>query len=123
MHNTSMPNWNTLLPTATACPYAPCRSCVPLLPLQVCYLEIYNELLYDLLELTTQPQDVTIHEDGRGRVRLQGLRCCEVTSEAQALQLLFEVGSSIRAQDAAAAAVFQLSDMAPSLAPQHVPCC
>ncbi len=70
----------------------------------MCYLEIYNELLFDLLELTTQPQDVTIHEDGGGRVRLQGLRCCEVTSEAQALQLLFEVGSSILAQVLAAAA-------------------
>ena len=34
-----------------------------------------------------------MHEDGRGRVRLQGLRSCQVTSEAQALQLLFEVGA------------------------------
>ena len=39
----------------------------------VSYLEIYNEALYDLLDLTAQPQELALYEDGRGRVQVGGL--------------------------------------------------
>lgn len=39
----------------------------------VSYLEIYNEALYDLLDLTAQPQELALYEDGRGRVQVRGL--------------------------------------------------
>ncbi|KAG1655245.1 hypothetical protein FOA52_007977, partial [Chlamydomonas sp. UWO 241] len=55
------------------------------------YLEIYNESLYDLLDITTQPHELSIHEHPRtGSVMISGLRSIVVTSEAEALKLLFE---------------------------------
>ncbi|WIA42242.1 hypothetical protein OEZ86_008259 [Tetradesmus obliquus] len=56
----------------------------------VSYLEIYNEALYDLLDLTAQPQELALYEDGRGRVQVSGLRQVAVASEAEALALFFE---------------------------------
>jgi hypothetical protein len=38
----------------------------------VSYLEIYNESLYDLLDLTAQPHELSLYEDGRGRVQVGG---------------------------------------------------
>ncbi|EFJ44765.1 Kif9 kinesin [Volvox carteri f. nagariensis] len=54
------------------------------------YLEIYNEALYDLLDITTQPHEISIYESSRGVVTVSGLRTAVVTSEAEALALLFE---------------------------------
>ncbi|GIL72545.1 hypothetical protein Vretimale_4317 [Volvox reticuliferus] len=54
------------------------------------YLEIYNESLYDLLDITTQPHEISIYENSRGVVTVSGLRTAVVTSEAEALALLFE---------------------------------
>jgi hypothetical protein len=36
----------------------------------VSYLEIYNESLYDLLDLTAEPHELSLYEDGRGRVQV-----------------------------------------------------
>jgi hypothetical protein len=41
----------------------------------VSYLEIYNESLYDLLNLTAQPHGLSLYEDGRGHVQVGG-GCC-----------------------------------------------
>jgi kinesin family protein 6/9 len=38
----------------------------------VSYLEIYNESLYDLLDLTAQPHELSLYEDGWGRVQVGG---------------------------------------------------
>ncbi|GIL43450.1 hypothetical protein Vafri_920 [Volvox africanus] len=54
------------------------------------YLEIYNESLYDLLDITTQPHEISIYENSRGVVTVSGLRTAVVASEAEALALLFE---------------------------------
>eukprot|EP00798_Chlamydomonas_sp_ICE-L_P031791 gene31791-6988_t len=54
------------------------------------YLEIYNESLYDLLDITTQPHEVNIFENQKGSVNVSGLRTATVGSEGEALQLLFE---------------------------------
>lgn len=53
--------------------------------------QIYNEQIYDLLDITTQPHEITLYEDGRGRLALGGLRAAEVRGEADALALFFEV--------------------------------
>ena len=57
----------------------------------ISYLEIYNEQLYDLLDLTTEPHELTIHENSRtNAIWVGGLRNVEVKSEAEALACLFE---------------------------------
>jgi kinesin family protein 6/9 len=38
--------------------------------LGVSYLEIYNEALYDLLDISTQPQDLVLYEDGKGNLQV-----------------------------------------------------
>ncbi|GLC35984.1 hypothetical protein PLESTB_000526100 [Pleodorina starrii] len=58
--------------------------------ISVQYLEIYNEALYDLLDITTQPHEISIYESSRGLVTVSGLRTAVVDSEAEALALLFE---------------------------------
>eukprot|EP00775_Hariotina_reticulata_P001708 gene1708-2053_t len=58
--------------------------------LGVSYLEIYNEALFDLLDLNTQPHELSLYEDGRGFTQVAGLRRVEVSSESQALALFFE---------------------------------
>ncbi|KIY97121.1 Kinesin-like protein KIF9 [Monoraphidium neglectum] len=58
--------------------------------LRVSYLEIYNEAIFDLLDITTQPHEITLHEDGRGRLAVAGLRAADVRSEQEALALFFE---------------------------------
>lgn len=44
--------------------------------LGVSYLEVYNEALFDLLDLNTQPHELSLYEDGRGltQVRVLGFR-------------------------------------------------
>jgi hypothetical protein len=54
--------------------------------------QIYNEAIFDLLDITTQPQDITLHDDGRGRLAIAGLRGADVRNEQEALALFFEVG-------------------------------
>jgi hypothetical protein len=54
--------------------------------------QIYNEAIFDLLDITTQPHEITLHEDGRGRLAVAGLRAADVRSEQEALALFFEVG-------------------------------
>jgi len=58
--------------------------------ISVQYLEIYNEALYDLLDITSQPHEINIYESARGAVTISGLRSAVVRSEAEALALLFE---------------------------------
>ncbi|KAG2446184.1 hypothetical protein HXX76_000777 [Chlamydomonas incerta] len=58
--------------------------------ISVQYLEIYNEALYDLLDITTQPHEISIYESSKGQVTVSGLRTAVVASEAEALALLFE---------------------------------
>ncbi|KAI8477017.1 MAG: P-loop containing nucleoside triphosphate hydrolase protein [Monoraphidium minutum] len=53
-------------------------------------LRIYNEAVFDLLDVTTQPHEITLHEDGRGRLAVAGLRAADVRSEQEALALFFE---------------------------------
>lgn len=71
------------------------------------YLEIYNEALYDLLDISTQPDELNIYENSRGVVTVSGLKSKVVGSEAEAMQLLFEVRAwlrqpRVRAQNVAA---------------------
>ncbi|KAL6762937.1 P-loop containing nucleoside triphosphate hydrolase protein [Haematococcus lacustris] len=68
------------------------------------YLEIYNEMLYDLLDITTQPHEISIFEGGgvarsassgtaassHSQLCIAGLKTVTVSSEAEALALLFE---------------------------------
>lgn len=54
------------------------------------YLEIYNEALYDLLDITTQPHEIQIYESAKGVVSVQGLKTAVVATESEALALLFE---------------------------------
>lgn len=56
------------------------------------YLEVYNESLYDLLDISTQPHEINIYESSKGIVSVNGLKHMTVRSEAEALALLFEVG-------------------------------
>ncbi|GBF93731.1 kinesin [Raphidocelis subcapitata] len=58
--------------------------------LRVSYLEIYNEAIFDLLDITTQPHEITLYEDGAGRLAISGLRAADVRSEQEALALFFE---------------------------------
>lgn len=55
------------------------------------YLEIYNEVLIDLLDLGTQPSELAIQEDLKDHTAIRGLKCPVVTSEAECLAYLFEV--------------------------------
>lgn len=57
---------------------------------QASYLEIYNECLFDLLDIATQPHEINVYEARSGRVTVNGLRCVPVASEAEAMALLFE---------------------------------
>ena len=63
-----------------------------MLQVSIQYLEIYNEQLFDLLDITTQPHELNIQEV-RGNVNVTGLRSIVVRSEAEAMKLLFEVRS------------------------------
>ncbi|GAX77459.1 hypothetical protein CEUSTIGMA_g4903.t1 [Chlamydomonas eustigma] len=54
------------------------------------YLEIYNESLYDLLDITTQPHELNIQENTKGVVNITGLKSAVVQSDTQAFQLFFE---------------------------------
>jgi len=58
---------------------------------RISYLEIYNEQCYDLLDISTQPSDIAVIEDSKDRVIVKGLAAPLVSSEAEALQYLFEV--------------------------------
>ncbi len=58
---------------------------------RVSYLEIYNEQCYDLLDISTQPSDIAVIEDSKDRVIIKGLAAPLVSTEAEALQYLFEV--------------------------------
>lgn len=42
-------------------------------------------------DLTTAPHELSVYEDARGRAQVEGLKRVEVTTEAQALALFFEV--------------------------------
>jgi len=53
--------------------------------------QIYNEAIFDLLDITTQPHEISLYEDGRGRLAVAGLRTAEVRNEQEALALFFEV--------------------------------
>jgi hypothetical protein len=53
-------------------------------------LQIYNEAIFDLLDITTQPHEITLYEDGAGRLAVSGLRAADVRSEQEALALFFE---------------------------------
>lgn len=57
----------------------------------ISYLEIYNDSLYDLLDITTTPHEINVFEDRMGKVHITGLRTVVVESEKEALALLFEV--------------------------------
>eukprot|EP00854_Cymbomonas_tetramitiformis_P012243 gene12243-14456_t len=63
---------------------------------RISYAEIYNENIYDLLDPSTQPTDLVVHEDAKGGVQVKGLCYRPVASEEDALGLLFE-GESNRA--------------------------
>ncbi|GMH35911.1 hypothetical protein BSKO_03779 [Bryopsis sp. KO-2023] len=57
---------------------------------RVSYLEIYNESFYDLLDLTTQPSEITLAEDAKGKIHLRGADAPVVATEAEALSVMFE---------------------------------
>ena len=59
--------------------------------MRVSYLEIYNEQCYDLLDISAQPSDIAIIEDSKDRIITKGLATPLVSSQAEALQYLFEV--------------------------------
>ncbi|KAF5834060.1 kinesin motor domain-containing protein [Dunaliella salina] len=56
----------------------------------ISYLEIYNDSLYDLLDITTAPHEINVYEDRASKVNIVGLRSVTVSSEKEALALLFE---------------------------------
>lgn len=58
---------------------------------RVSYLEIYNEQCYDLLDISIQPSDIAVIEDSKDKVIVKGLAAPLVSTEAEALQYLFEV--------------------------------
>ena len=66
----------------------------PHIQISIQYLEIYNEQLYDLLDITAQPHELNI-QDVRGTVVVTGLRNMVVRSEAEAMKLLFQVGQKL----------------------------
>ncbi|KAL0026016.1 hypothetical protein WJX79_001669 [Trebouxia sp. C0005] len=57
---------------------------------RVSYLEIYNEQCYDLLDISIQPSDIAVIEDSKDKVIVKGLAAPLVSTEAEALQYLFE---------------------------------
>jgi kinesin family member 6/9 len=61
--------------------------------MQVSFLEVYNDHLYDLLDITTSPEELVISEgsSGSSSTVVRGLKTLRVHSEAEALALLFEV--------------------------------
>jgi kinesin family protein 6/9 len=66
---------------------------------RVSYLEIYNETFFDLLSVDpaqSQLSDLAVRDDSRGQVVVKGLRQLPVTSEEDALNLLF-LGETNRA--------------------------
>lgn len=63
--------------------------------LRVCYLEIYNEALYDLLDNSTRPAEIHIAEDAKGSIHLKGVQMPIVNSEAEALTFMFEVNTGV----------------------------
>lgn len=63
--------------------------------LRVCYLEIYNEALYDLLDFKADPGEIQIAEDAKGVIHLKGAKMPIVKNEAEALSLIFEVISCV----------------------------
>eukprot|EP00967_Tisochrysis_lutea_P126421 scaffold213673_cov22-Tisochrysis_lutea.AAC.1 len=65
------------------------------LKVTISYLEIYNDSLYDLLDITTAPHEINVYEDRTSKVNIVGLRSVTVASEKEALALLFEVGREL----------------------------
>ena len=66
---------------------------------RVSYLEIYNESLFDLLQgdgVGASAGDLAVFEDRRGRTHVKGLTMRAVSSEEDALNLLFD-GEAARA--------------------------
>lgn len=62
--------------------------------MNVSYLEIYNEQMFDLL--SDEPRDtsggstISIQDDAKGEVHVKGLSMHTVKNEEEALNLLFE---------------------------------
>jgi kinesin family protein 6/9 len=57
------------------------------------YLEIYNELMFDLLRdvaVSDQSGDITIVEDSRGNIQARGLSASVASSEEEALHVFFQ---------------------------------
>eukprot|EP00879_Flechtneria_rotunda_P032448 GHRR01035655.1.p1 GENE.GHRR01035655.1~~GHRR01035655.1.p1 ORF type:complete len:172 (+),score=52.60 GHRR01035655.1:750-1265(+) len=81
-----------LIPRTVAATLAALQACpgVSSWSLAVSYLEIYNESLYDLLDINTQPHELSIYEDASSQMQVSGLRKVNVSSEAEALALFFE---------------------------------
>jgi kinesin family protein 6/9 len=69
------------------------RSAGDSVSVRVSYLEIYNEVLYDLLReggtSSTSPE-LSINEDRKGATHIRGLTLRHVPTEEDALGLLFE---------------------------------
>jgi hypothetical protein len=59
--------------------------------LALSYVEVYNDALFDLLDITTSPSELAVYEDGGGALQVAGARKVAVSSEAEALALFFEV--------------------------------
>jgi kinesin family member 6/9 len=60
---------------------------------RVSYLEIYNELMGDLLALSLNPEmssNLAVQEDPRGGVHVKGLLTKICTNEEEALSMFFE---------------------------------
>lgn len=43
--------------------------------LELSYLEVYNDLLYDLLDINTSPSELTLYEDGAGQLQVCACVC------------------------------------------------
>ena len=59
----------------------------------ISYLEIYNEIVFDLLNVTNsleQRSDITFQEDAKGNIIVKGLSKHVVNNEEEAFNLLFE---------------------------------
>ena len=56
---------------------------------KVSYLEVYNEMFFDLLDPTTESASISVCERN-GSIDVKGIRHTIVNNEAAALQLLFE---------------------------------
>lgn len=55
------------------------------------FIEVYADGLYDLLDLSTSPGELSLYEDGAGCLQVAGARAMRVTTEAEALAVFFEV--------------------------------